>query len=49
MSGRLQSSSYEQDGRRVYRMDVIVDEFDFIERKESKDDMAETYDDDMPF
>ena len=44
--GRLQSSSYEVDGKRVYRMDVIVDEVDFIERKE---EMRETVDDDMPF
>lgn len=43
--GRLQSSTYESNGRTIYRTDVIVDEFDFIEPKE----MREVADDDMPF
>ena len=33
ISGRLQTSSYEKDGRRVYKTDVMVDNFDFLDSK----------------
>lgn len=45
--GHLHSSSYESNGHKVYRTDVVVEEFFFIERKEA--DMQESFDPDLPF
>lgn len=36
VEGRLQSGSYEKDGRTVYTTDVLVNQVSFIETKESK-------------
>ena len=33
VSGRIQTGSYEKDGKKVYTTDVIVEEFDFLEKK----------------
>ena len=35
IQGRLQSGSYEKDGRTVYTTEVIVDSFTFVEPKAS--------------
>lgn len=51
--GRLSTGSYEKDGRRIYTTDVLVDEFDFIEKREEKpvdDFMPVDYEDEeLPF
>ena len=31
--GRIQTGSYEKDGRKVYTTDIIVDEIEFCEKK----------------
>ena len=33
VAGRLESGSYEKDGRKVYTTEVVVEDFDFIESK----------------
>lgn len=33
--GHIHTSSYEKDGRKVYKTDVIVESFDFIEKREA--------------
>ena len=33
VSGRIQTGSYEKDGRKIYTTDVIVEDFDFLENK----------------
>lgn len=35
IQGRLQSGSYEKDGRTVYTTEVVVDSFTFVEPKAS--------------
>ena len=37
VSGRIQVSNYEKDGVKHWKTDVIVDEFDFPEKKQSND------------
>lgn len=37
ISGRIQTGSYEKDGRKVYTTDVVVDDFDFCESKQKND------------
>ena len=32
--GRLQTGSYEKDGKKVYTTDIVVDEIEFLEKKE---------------
>ena len=33
IAGRLETGSYEKDGRKVYTTEVVVEDFDFIESK----------------
>ena len=33
VTGRIQTGSYEKDGRKVYTTDVIIDHFEFCEKK----------------
>lgn len=33
VEGRIQTGSYEKDGRKVYTTDVIIDHFEFCEKK----------------
>ena len=33
--GHIHTSSYEKDGRKVYKTDVIVESFDFIEKRDA--------------
>ena len=33
ITGRLRTSDYEKDGRKVYKTDVMVDSFDFLDSK----------------
>ena len=51
--GRLETGSYEKDGRKVYTSDVIVDEWDFVEKKEARDEdfymPTEADEEDLPF
>lgn len=53
--GRIETGSYEKDGRRIYTTDVIASELEFLEskKKEESEDFAEVpdtvSDDDLPF
>lgn len=39
VTGRIQTGNYkDKDGKTVYTTDVMVDDFDFIEKKASKDE-----------
>lgn len=55
ISGRLQTGSYtNKEGKKVYTTDVIVDEQEFVEPKETKDNdgfitVPEGIADDLPF
>ncbi|HCD07880.1 MAG TPA: single-stranded DNA-binding protein [Lactobacillus sp.] len=41
IDGRIQTSSYEKDGQRVYRTDVIVENFSLLESREDGDKRRE--------
>ena len=43
VEGRIQTGSYERDGRKVYTTDVIVDNFDFLESRNSRSEKANNY------
>ena len=50
--GRIQTGSYEKDsGEKVYTTDVIVENFEFIEKKESRPapEYAETKEEEDPY
>lgn len=55
ITGRIQTGSYEKDGKKIYTTDVIVEEIDFIEKKENDPfkEMGEKVEDDsldeLPF
>ena len=36
VEGRIQTGSYEKDGRKIYTTDVIVERFDFCESKKTE-------------
>ena len=36
ISGRIQTGSYEKDGRKVYTTDVFADRVEFLDKKEAK-------------
>ena len=43
VSGRIQTGSYDgQDGKRVYTTDVIIDEFQFLDSKGSRNNETVT-------
>lgn len=42
ITGRIQTGSYDrQDGTKAYTTDIIVDEFDFLDKKEDKPKQVE--------
>ncbi len=51
VQGRLQTGSYEKDGRTIYTTDIIVDKFTFIDFNDEKENESEKVsdDDDFPF
>ena len=40
VQGRIQTGSYEKDGRKVYTTDVIVDRVEFMDSKKSEEPKA---------
>lgn len=54
ISGRIQTGSYEKDGRKVYTTDVVANSVEFLSRKEKDDnyDMPDNFsalDEDIPY
>lgn len=59
ISGRIQTGSYEKDGHKVFTTDVIVEEMEFLEKKQSsssqtpqEDEIPDGFaylDEDLPF
>lgn len=50
ISGRLQSDSYtDKSGKKVYSVSIVVEEVDFCESKETKDNLLDTKGDELPF
>ena len=53
--GHIQTGSYEKDGHKVYTTDVIVDEIEFLEKKDdsapviNEDEFADVSATDLPF
>lgn len=53
--GHIQTGSYEKDGHKVYTTDVIVDEIEFLEKKDDsspvikEDEFADVSSTDLPF
>ena len=57
--GRIQTGSFEKDGKKVYTTDVIADQVEFLGKKESNEEsqvvsqipegFAQLTDDDIPF
>ncbi len=52
--GRLHYSSWERDGQRRSKLDVVVDDIEFLSPKDNSSDyepesQASLYDDEMPF
>ena len=46
--GRIRTGSYDKDGKKFYTTDIIVEEFDFLEKKEQKE-FPPVNDSDLPF
>lgn len=57
VSGRIQTGSYDKDGHKVYTTDVVVEEMEFLEKRQSSSQPKEEYvpegysalDEDLPF
>lgn len=59
VTGRIQTGSYEKDGHKVFTTDVIVEEMEFLEKKQSsssqtpqEDEIPDGFaylDEDLPF
>ena len=55
VSGMLQSRSYEKDGNRVYVTEILVENFDLLEKKDKGSEVVPVFeavdinDDDLPF
>jgi len=58
IQGKIQTSSYEKDGHKVYITEVIADRVEFLEKKESSNNISagngtpegfNLIDDDLPF
>ena len=41
ITGRIQTGSYEKDGRKVYTTEVFADRVEFLDRKEEKEEKEE--------
>ena len=49
VTGRIQTGSYEKDGRKVYTTDVIVEDQEFAESKKQDDFVNVSEDEGLPF
>ena len=53
IKGKIQTGSYEKDGKKVYTTDVVAEQVEFLEWGEKKDDYVpagfEVVTDDVPF
>ena len=55
VSGMLQSRSYEKDGNRVYVTEILVENFDLLEKKDKGSEVVPVFetvdikDEDLPF
>ena len=50
LTGRIQTGSYEKDGRKIYTTDVVVESFEFVLKDSSTDtDMIPDDGGDIPF
>lgn len=49
VQGRLQTGSYEKDGRKVYTTDVVVDRVEFMDSKKTKEPKTKTEQAEMDF
>ena len=49
VTGRIQTGSYEKDGRKVYTTDVIVEDQEFAESKKTDDFVDVSEDEGLPF
>ena len=59
VQGKLQTSSYEREGRKIYKTEVLADRIEFLDRKEDAEPKEEKHepipegfaqlDDDIPF
>ena len=55
ITGRLESSSYEKDGHKVYVTEILVESFDLLEKKDKGSEVVPVFeavdikDDDLPF
>lgn len=51
--GRIQTGSYEKDGKKIYTTDVVAEDIEFAESKKSqeqpKDDFISVVDGELPF
>ncbi len=41
IAGRIQTGSYDKDGRKIYTTDIVVDELQFLEKREKAMDGSE--------
>ena len=50
ITGRIMTGSYDRNGEKVYTFEVVVDNFDFCEKKHTEPEEREPGDDDgLPF
>ena len=51
ITGRLQTGSYEKDGKKVNTMEVVADRVEFLSKKEEKEEQVDfaMLDEAMPF
>lgn len=57
ISGRIQTGSYEKDGHKFYTTDIVVEDMEFLEKKQDKPQQADEevpegfayLDDELPF
>ena len=49
IEGKLRWSQWERDGQKRSKLEVIVDELEFMSKGEKKPEQATLYDDDCPF
>ena len=47
--GRIQTGSYEKDGRTVYTTDLIADQVEYLEFKPKEEEPKPHFDGDIPF
>ena len=49
VTGRIQTGSYEKDGRKNYTFDVVADDQEFADSKKSSDGFEEVSIEELPF